>query len=257
MLQKENVEEINIFVPPEIDDVDPKDIRSVVSSVSASMDVIANNQKNNAIRMFKIGCMLVKGDKEDEEMPSLREIGKYVGVNFRNLSIAKTMARRYDCDVDTFVKEYERVGASSWTTMANKVLRNKRKYISKSVGNKTFKKITDLIVRYNNGEMNKEEAEELLLLRDKIVKHLPANRKLFTEEGIRYSMCGCCGNDDIPPEGWEIVVHEDFHYIEYPICPECSKRNAKPSWEILAKIYALHNSRMQEFYEEINSIYEY
>lgn len=245
------------FSAPPIDKVDASNTREVVSTIASSVQSIHSIREQEALKIFRLGVLLLRADdsKADNNMPSMRELGNYTGISYAKLSIAKTVVKKLGSDESEFLKQYRDSNATSWTSFAKKICKEKRKYRYRSLGSNVGKKIDEFIQRLGNGDATEEQIEEILHLRRRINKHLPLKRDLVEAEDIKYSMCACCGDEDIPPEGWTMKKDSKYYYMTYPICPNCEELNLEPSYEIIAKIYALHSYRMEEFYSEMSEIY--
>lgn len=210
-----------------------------------------NNHKEHTLAMFKIGSELTK---HPTSIP-IRQLGVMLGINYVEISLAKSLAKKFECDEIKF-KEYCESTVQSWQWKRVKHFKPKSYSAHKDTIAERLSQMYESVKLYiwqhkeNTPEL-KDVHEQLHRIRKSINKFVPAQNVIFDENFIRYHSCCCCGDYPPPPEGYHVEQMNDgtLNYVKFPVCNACLEERKAPDYKMIASMYASYSINLEEALE--------
>lgn len=236
-----------------VEDVNTKDVRSIVGYINNNSKEIKKQRIKEAIYMFNIGVTMVRQDESlttKEGKVSIREMGSIIGMNYVSISVAKGIARKFDCDTDKFLKEYKSTKSVSWDQFVGRH-RTKKKTLMPKMTTKMIEKIDALLAAIKKENADQDAITTMKRLRDNITKVIPLSDEILEMNYIIYYPCCGCGEDRPPAEGYELKQDSTNDHIKYPMCEQCIKDGVEPNYKRIALMYATQCINMDRTYNHL------
>lgn len=229
-----------------------------INSIKSLLPTEGMPARQENFQMFKVGVLLCTPGLE--RTVQMRPLADALNIKPVVLSMAKSMAKRYDCDIDKFMLEVDRVGSDvSWNRLTQ-ILAKKRRGSQEVI--KGLKQLTAYIVMIAN-EAKSMDADEKARVYDtfksvrKILdKHAPYVDEVADKNFLRYSTCCCCGTYPPPDGGFNLVEkqHNMGYRIFYPVCHNCATNGIQPSDALIADVYAGYAYGLEQAIDKIVGI---
>lgn len=237
--------ELTLYSAVELQNVDVRDMRSVVSGLTASIESTRIERDEEALRNFRIGCMMVNYlNQKGIDKLSIKEMAAMANTSVTNLKHYRDIASKYKKNEKLFLEHYHKLGCTSWYSFMHKIMPTKKKYVKAP---RSVKKALDIMLSdLRNNTYDKDTYNTLKELRDVVNKYIPVRGEIIDINVLSYN--NCCGCDEpAPPEGYEIYSKKDSPHIKYPLCHNCTE----PDYKLVANLYVIHSIELEEAYEKI------
>ena len=196
---------------------DPRDTIGTLKTLVTSQK---EKQTSNLINGLKLAIMLATN-----EVPmTVRGLADLLGVHSSYVGRLKTASKRFDNDLNTMMKEAERLGSQTIehflkSYMPPKAvdrklkLQRQTKHVVKSI-NKTY-------AEYQNNPTDEQSRRSLARIRNTLTLRLPHNKTILHRNMLLWAPCVSCGAD--PTEEHKLTYHQ-YHgeKIELPVCEMCT-----------------------------------
>jgi hypothetical protein len=211
-----------------------------------------NSKKDYSISMFRLGVELVT---EPTSIP-IRQLGVMLGLSYVDISMAKTIAKKFDYDEERFCEFcIKDVMSWDWGKIKSRISKvsKGRSDVKKHIDG-MYRVVRNYISsRQYDPESVKETMYALHNLRKKIDKFVPRYETIFDENFIKYYECCGCGSYPPPPEGYDVFAANDttLKHVKYPLCKECQENERQPDYKRVAEMYATYSTNLEEALEDL------
>lgn len=219
---------------------------------------ITNRQE--AYQMFMIGVVMNSPSFNEAKVP-MRQIAETLGVKAVKLTMAKSLAKRFDNDPDKFMRYIDLHGLNmKWSQLTQHIFGKQKNVqeILKGIVGLTYH-VLELIKCANQlpADERREVYEKLVSTRKVLDKFAPFHEQIADKNYLRYSPCACCGEYPPPPDtGFELASYANSvgAAIQYPVCPLCKKNGITPDKDRIAEMYAGYAVGMEQAVDIITGI---
>lgn len=221
----------------------------VLRTMSNSKVTYEQQTKEHAIKMFLLGKELIE---HPPHIP-IRTLGQTLNINYVEISLAKTVAKKMKCDLEEYINYCENTLKTwEWKKIKNSFSTKK---MSKTVS-QALQFYSYIKAYFENPDLYPERHDivnQLNMIRKLINRYIPIETKISDEAYLRYSECSCCGSYPPPEEGYKLRIKEgwDNKHILYPICTDCIETNKKPDTALLLKLYSFYALELETAYRNM------
>lgn len=218
---------------------------------------LANRQE--AYQMFMIGVVMNRPDFNEARAPA-RQIAEALGVKTVKLTMAKSLAKRFDNDPDKFMRYIDHNNLDmKWTKLTQHIFGKQKSLqdILKGITGLTYH-VLELIKCASDlkPEERREVYDKLVGTRKILDKYAPFHDNIADKNYLRYSACACCGEYPPPEGGFELISYANSvgAAIQYPVCIMCKKNGIDPDKDRIAEMYAGYAYGMEQAIDVITGV---
>ena len=229
-----------------------------INSIKSLLPTEGMSARQENFQMFKVGVLLcAPGLGRSIQM---RPLADALNVKPVVLSMAKSMAKKFDCDIDKFMIEVDKLGGEiSWNRLTQ-LLAKKRRSSQEII--KGLKQLALYVITIANEAQSMDSDErsrvydEFKSVRKVLDKHAPYVDEVADKNFLRYSACCCCGTYPPPAEGFNLAEkqHTMGYRIFYPVCNNCKNNGIQPSDALIADMYAGYAYGLEQAIDKIVGI---
>lgn len=218
---------------------------------------ISNRQE--AYQMFMIGVVMNSPSFNAARLP-MRQLADTLGVKLVKLTMAKSLAKRFDNSPDKFMRFLDSKQLDmKWAKLTQYIFGKQKSMqdILKGITGLTYH-VLELIkcAEELKPEERREVYEKLISTRKILDKFAPFHEDIADKQYLRFSPCACCGEYPPPPEGFALISYANSvgAAIQYPVCPLCNKNGIAPDKDRIAEMYAGYAVSMEHAVDIITGI---
>lgn len=224
------------------------DNTTIIKSMADLIGQFKEDEKKKVVAYFEMGkqlCLM-------QTHLTIRQIGLITGLNYVDLSLAKTLAKKFNHDVIEFVNYCENdLKSYKWTKIKNSI---KKATVKSSTILSEQENLYVQVVRLLNKIAklsNKEQLEmheELNKIKSLINKTIPNTASISDLNYIKYSDCCCCGEYNPPIDGYNLQYFSEpeLMRVAFPVCDKCLASKSTPNVSSVMKLYAAYALELED-----------
>jgi hypothetical protein len=225
--------------------------------VLGAMTVIMNGnneyKEQSALNTFRFGKLINEGNHE----LNIDIISDIFRTEKSELESICKVVKDLKNDEDNFKRRYKSYGEFlTWNGFVSKLYATEK--VSQPLD--TVKKLGDLVkiildhVKRGSEYLGHDLLElytSLFYIRNIITRYLPPDDTIGDINYLKYYDCCCCGDPDVPEDGYNLAIYKGIKYIKYPICNDCLSKGKGPDPERLVQLYSSYSLILEEYLDRL------
>ena len=230
-----------------------------INTIKELLVLDGRDDREIAFQMFQVGAILNSPEFLAAKI-KVNAVASTCNVQSVKLSVAKSMAKRFNNNVDDFMAYLDRFGFhGKWTKITQTVFAKQKtaKQIVKGIEGLSHHIVT---LVNSMSELTDDEREEvydkLRSVRKILDRRAPFVDQVSDQIFLRYNNCCCCGSYPPPPEGFHLnkYISIDGINVFYPVCPECLSNGINVDMKLVADLYIAYSLALEHAIDRVSGL---